>query len=240
MQFYFIRHGQSENNALWDNIGSSQGRSVDAELTDIGRRQAEILARFLSRANPAAAANGRDSQNIGGFGITNLYCSLMVRAVATGTYIASALGLPLVAWPDAHESGGIYASDEESSECTGLAGNNRAFFQAHYPNLVLPEALGEQGWWNRPYEQAEERPIRAQRFVQELMEKHGQTQDRVAVVSHGGFFNHVLTALLKLPKREGFWFAMNNAAITRIDLEPEKVDLLYTNRVDYMPKELIT
>ena len=47
MQFYFIRHGQSENNALWERTGSSEGRSEDPELTALGHRQAKRLAQFL-------------------------------------------------------------------------------------------------------------------------------------------------------------------------------------------------
>ncbi|HLV36213.1 MAG TPA: histidine phosphatase family protein, partial [Spirillospora sp.] len=44
MEVYLIRHGQSVNNAL----GSPAGRSHDPELTEIGFRQAEILAAHLA------------------------------------------------------------------------------------------------------------------------------------------------------------------------------------------------
>jgi 2,3-bisphosphoglycerate-dependent phosphoglycerate mutase len=128
MQLYFIRHGQSENNALWRRTGSRQGRSEDPELTEVGRQQSEFVAQFLGRADSVAAVNGRDTQNITGFGITQLYSSLMVRAVATGTIIAKALDLPLVAWEDLHERGGIYLDDEQTGERIGQAGPNRAYF----------------------------------------------------------------------------------------------------------------
>ena len=59
MRFYFIRHGQSENNALWDQTGSNSGRNYDPELTAIGREQAERLARFISNADAAAHADGK-------------------------------------------------------------------------------------------------------------------------------------------------------------------------------------
>ena len=98
MQLYFIRHGQSENNALWMSTGSHIGRSEDPGLTEVGQQQSEFLAQFLSQADPDVAVNGRDIQNVAGFGITHLYTSLMVRAVATGTIIARTLDLPLVAW----------------------------------------------------------------------------------------------------------------------------------------------
>ncbi|MEW5719039.1 MAG: phosphoglycerate mutase family protein, partial [Chloroflexota bacterium] len=82
MQFYFVRHGQSANNLLYDTTGASDGRSEDPALTALGRRQAEILARFMKQ-NDAAFRLSFDRQNLGGFGITHLYTSLMVRAVAT-------------------------------------------------------------------------------------------------------------------------------------------------------------
>jgi 2,3-bisphosphoglycerate-dependent phosphoglycerate mutase len=242
MQFYFIRHGQSENNYLWDRTGSTKGRSIDAELTSVGRQQAELLGQFLRRIGPGAVGNGRDSQNVAGFGMTHLYSSLMVRAVATGTIIADVLGLPLVAWVDAHETGGIFLEEEQNGELRriGLPGKSRSYFETHYPGLVLPESLGEAGWWNRPFEEPEQITIRAQRFLYDLMERHDNSEDRVAVVSHGGFYNYLLGALLKIPVKSDLWFTLNNTAITRIDFGAEGIDLVYLNRADFLPRELIT
>jgi 2,3-bisphosphoglycerate-dependent phosphoglycerate mutase len=240
MQLYFIRHGQSENNALWLSTGSHIGRSEDPGLTEVGRQQSELLAQFLSQADPNVAVNGGDFHNVAGFGITHLYSSLMVRAVATGTIVASALDLPLVAWEDLHEYGGIYLRDEETDEPIGLPGRNRAYFEAHYPDLVLPDSLDEAGWWNRPFEAPELRLPRARRFLHDLLERHGHTEDRVVVVSHGGFYNYFLAAILDMPGREGYRFVMNNAAISRIDFNQEDTWLIYLNRADFLPKELIT
>jgi len=246
VQFYFIRHAQSENNLLWERTGSSKGRSADPDLTAVGRRQARILANFLRGPEPTPVVEGHDRQNLAGFGLTHLYTSLMIRAVASGTVVARALGLPLVARKDAHESGGLYLKDEQTDERIGQPGHNRAYFEAQYPDLVLPDSLGEGGWWNRPYEEREERPARARRFWQELFERHGGTEDRVALISHGGFYNHLLGTLLKMPEPERFWLSMNNAAITRIDFRDgsdgfaERVNVVYMNRVDFLPGELIT
>jgi len=240
VQFYFIRHGQSENNLLWDRTGSSVGRSVDAELTGVGCRQAQALAQFLSEGDRAGAANSQDQHNRTGFGITHLYSSLMARAVATASIVAEKLGLPLVAREDAHETGGIYVENPETGECIGQPGKNRAYFQTHYPCLILPEALGEDGWWNRPYEAQEQRPLRAQRFWQQLLERHGQTEDRVAAISHGAFYNYLMAAILKMPERDHVWFKLSNAAITRIDLYDQHIEIVYTNRADFLPESLIT
>jgi 2,3-bisphosphoglycerate-dependent phosphoglycerate mutase len=241
MQLYFIRHGQSENNLLWATTGSFHGRSEDPGLTAAGRLQVAKLARLLARpGTPPAIPAEYDGQNVTGFQITHLYCSLMVRAIDTATILARALNLPLAAWEDVHEVGGIHKKGEDGGEPVGLAGKNRAYFVEHYPHLSLPSSLGDEGWWNRPYEPREARPGRAARFLRELMARHGECEDRVAVVSHGGFYNHLIHAILGLPLGGALWFAMNNAAITRIDFNAADILVQYANRVDHLPPELIT
>ena len=48
MILYYIRHGQSANNALWDSSGSSEGRSDDPPLTPVGEAQAQHVAKWLA------------------------------------------------------------------------------------------------------------------------------------------------------------------------------------------------
>jgi 2,3-bisphosphoglycerate-dependent phosphoglycerate mutase len=242
MQLYFIRHAQSENNALWERTGQSDGRSEDPELTELGWRQAKLVAEFLTKGSPVGGYGYEgDHQGEIGFGITHLYTSLMVRAVMTGTEIAQSLGLPLQAWEDLHEEGGIYLDDAETGEPIGLPGKDKAYFEENFPHLVLPEDMNESGWWgSRPFESREVRMPRVRRFLAELRQRHGDTQDRVAVVSHGGFFALLLTALLDLPARDGFWFTMYNTAITRIDFDGHEMRLVYQNRTDHLPVHLVT
>jgi 2,3-bisphosphoglycerate-dependent phosphoglycerate mutase len=240
MQFYFIRHGQSENNHLWVNTGSNQGRHEDPELTSVGRQQAALLAGYLSRCVPAQDNAMPDWWNGAGFEITHVYCSLMVRAVATGDVVATALNLPLVGLRDAHETGGIYLEDPETGEKVGLPGRTRAYFEEHYPNLVLPDDMDGNGWWNRPFEEREERRERADRLVAALLARHKETEDHVALISHGGFYNHILAAMMNLPEERDYWFSLNNTGITRIDFREDRTWVAYMNRVDFLPRELIT
>jgi 2,3-bisphosphoglycerate-dependent phosphoglycerate mutase len=243
MQLYYIRHAQSANNLLWAQTGSSDYRDEDPNLSPAGQQQAELLAQFLLAPYPNAPTSDPttwDAQNIAGFGLTHLYCSLMIRSVLTGTVLAQVLDLPLIAWPDIHEMGGIYYKDAETEERIGLPGKNRAYFETHFPGLVLPRSLGNEGWWNRPFEEREERLPRARRFLAELLQRHGSTDDHVAIVSHGGFYNAFLRALLHTPEEIAGWFALNNAATTRIDFGEERLAIQYMNRVDYLTAELIT
>jgi 2,3-bisphosphoglycerate-dependent phosphoglycerate mutase len=239
MQFYFIRHAQSENNVLWEQTGSSQGRSSDPELTATGRQQADQLAQFLSHKPAGHSANLWDPQNRSGFGLNHLYTSLMVRAVATAIPLARASKLPLHALPDAHEIGGIYLDDEQGKP-VGMPGKDRSYFAQNYPDLHLGDEINAAGWWNRAYEPDEDALPRARSVMDRLLERHGDSQDLVGLVSHGGFYNALLGVLFEFDPSTELWLLMNNAAITRLDFHAGRIELVYHNRVDYLPDHLVT
>ena len=143
MQLYFIRHAQSENNAHWGD--DSYQESDVPELTRIAHSQVEYLARFLGENQKLKSESAWNPQNRHGFGLTHIYTSLMVRAVGTGLPVARATGIQLVAWPEIHETGGIF-SRLPGDEMAGLPGKPRSYFEAHFPDLVLPNWVDETGW----------------------------------------------------------------------------------------------
>ncbi len=254
MLLYLIRHAQSGNNDLWARTGASVGRHADPPLTDLGHQQARLLAGFLAgtkgRSGEDTLLNGGFAarHNRHGFDLTHLYCSLMTRAVQTGGYVAEATGLPLVGWPEIHERGGLHQLDEATGEDVGIPGPGRAWFAAEYPGLVLPEALDEAGWWGRPKESIAEAVPRARAVWAQLLERHGDTDDRVALIIHAGFFQSLLTALLTTEDNltapqlgaATVGFGMSNVSISRLEIGDGPVVLRYLNRVDFLPDELIT
>lgn len=240
MRLFFIRHAQSVNNALAAQNGSFQDRSEDPELTDLGYRQAEKLAQFLKSGNPFGGSFQKEASG-SGFNLTHLYTSLMIRSVATGAILAEQIEVPLAAWEDIHERGGIFIEDYATGELVGRPGKDRVYFEKHFPQLELPAVLGENGWWNgRPFEADEQVPERARDFLKALLRKHGGRSDRVGIISHGGFYNDFLRVLLGLPPDIEIWFEMFNAAITRIDFAEEGTRIIYHNRMDYLPPELVS
>ncbi len=255
MLLYVIRHAQSANNDLYTRTGGSVGRTADPPLTEVGHRQAQLLAAFLTAAPPEP--DGDSPPLIGeystrhdrrGFGLTHLYCSLMTRAIQTAGYVAGATGLPLTALAEIHERGGLHEVDEATGEDSGVPGPNRAYFQTQFPRLLLPDELGEVGWWNRPKETLEESAPRARATWERLLARHRDTADRVAVFTHAGFFQSLMTALfttdntLSAPhlNTSRMGFGMSNTAVTRFDVEEETIILRYLNRIDFLPDELIT
>ena len=246
MHLYIIRHAQSANNELYATTGGSKGRQADPPLTELGHRQAQVLARALA-ARPDGTALNRYAlrHDRGGYELTHLYSSLMVRAIVTGGYIAAATGLPLQAWPEIHERGGLYDEAPETGEANLVAGAGRSFFAAEYPQLILPDTLGEEGWWNRPRELPEQWLPRAEAVWQELLARHGDSDDRVGLVTHGGFFQSFMAALVGRdaptvrPHLSAWWFSISNASITHLEIE-ERVSVRYVNKVDHLPDELLT
>jgi 2,3-bisphosphoglycerate-dependent phosphoglycerate mutase len=227
MRIYFIRHGQSANNALFLETQSRVGRHFDPELTTVGRQQAEVLGNFLL-----------DNQD--DYHIDVLYCSLMQRAVQTALPIARNLSLPLNGLMDMHESGGIYLDDEETNQPVGLPGFTPLELKSKYPELILPDDLDDQGWWNRPFETMEQRVIRARRLINFLTGKHADRNHVIALVSHQGFFNHFFFGLLGQVRPSHFWFTLNNVSITCIDITGEDVNAVYINRLGHLRPELVT
>ncbi len=243
MELYYIRHAQSTNNAIWTATGQEKGRSHDPELTPLGLQQAEHTAEFLAHTDASADTWARQLQNRDGFFLTHLHCSLMVRAVATGSVIASRLGLPLHAWVDWHEEGGLYLDDPEKGERIGYPGYGRSYFAEKYPALVVPETLGEEGWWGKPFEEDADRPARGRRVLADLLERYGGTDARIGIVSHGGFYNHFLAAIYGLPgPKLPAPHMLNNCAISRFVFDPDRPRpyIAYQNRADHLPTALLT
>lgn len=243
MQLYLIRHAESENNALWKETGSNLGRKTDPALSARGKLQAGYLAEFLATVRVEGGSLrpfSRDTTNVLGFGITHVYCSLMQRSIQTAQIVASKLGLPVAALLDAHECGGMVEiiEEDDTKEYIGVAGPNRAFFEATYPDLMLPEELAAEGWWNKPYESLAQADVRAQRLLQTVFSRHKGTDDHVAVVTHGGFLERLVLAVIQTTNAQDFLFSFSNCCINRIDVDDAFYNICYLNRVDFMPPEM--
>jgi len=116
---YLVRHAQSRANA------DSLCRDVDCELTDLGCRQAELVAAELS-----------------GTTFTQVLASPYRRTVATARAIAAAGGAPLALLPSGHEHHGIAPAD--------WIPPTRAELLWRYPDLPLVGDVPETTWHQLP------------------------------------------------------------------------------------------
>jgi 2,3-bisphosphoglycerate-dependent phosphoglycerate mutase len=241
MQLYIIRHAQSINNALAD----IRDRDCDPTLTELGERQADILARHLATGvelvPPTSATNGRDRQ---GYNFTRLYCSPMWRALQTANSIGQALGLTPEVRTDIHEQGGIFLDHWDGRGPIGYSGKTRQEIQAVFPHYVLPEDVTERGWWNRDFEvwsACHERAIRVADELRKWADSDERGDERVAIVSHGGFVDALLKALFNQAADRGVFYYHYNTAVSRIDFrEDGRLNVRYLNRVDHLAPELVS
>jgi 2,3-bisphosphoglycerate-dependent phosphoglycerate mutase/probable phosphoglycerate mutase len=167
----------------------------------------------------------------------------MHRALQTAQPIGQALDLTPEVWVDLHEHGGIYLDHGPDGGLVGYPGKTRAEILAEFPNYLLPETVTEEGWWNRGHEDwpaCQGRAIRVAGQLRELAEQIGPNE-RVAMVSHGGFLAVLLKALLNhLPAADIFYHHFNTA-ITRIDFRSNgKLDVRYLNRIPHLSPDLVS
>ena len=208
MLLYLIRHGESTDNAgttppLPDSASElERQRSLDAHLTDHGRRQVERTGAWLASRE-----------------ITHLYASLMVRALQSGILLSRHLNLPVHAL--AHLC--------EYRTGTGFAGLPRAEIEALFPECRLPQECGDEGWWDRSVEDEAAAYLRAERAARDLRSLHADTDDRVAVVTHGLFGSALISVLLGAPPCGYKRFPMENAAVSLLELEGKATRLCLHN-----------
>jgi len=228
---YLIRHGQSWNNALEDRL---KDRVPEPPLSEAGQEQAELVGVYLKNT-PDKANRGA---HIVGHGITQLYCSAMLRTLQTTVPIAHALELTPKIWIDVHEGGGVWFDEGDGKEPVGFPGLKRSEIEAQFLGFLLPEGITEAGWWGPHKETPAEQRERAQRVAKIIGERFFDTEERVAIASHGGFISSLLCALLG--DLDGISFDNHNTAINRLDFVDGRLEVCYLNRVDHLPPELIT
>jgi broad specificity phosphatase PhoE len=240
MELYIIRHGQSTNNVLTN----QNDRVCDPPLTELGQRQAEVVAQHLATADHPELSVWKSPENVdhpgGGYGITKLFCSPMWRTLQTAQPIGKALGLDPEVWIDLHEHGGIYLDHGEAGGRVGYPGKTRQEILVDFPNYLLPEKITNAGWWNQDYEEEPACHGRAIKVGNQLRQ-WADSDERIGLVSHGGFIDALLKALFSQLPGHHLFYSHYNTAITRIDfLDNGQLILRYLNRVHHLPPALVS
>lgn len=232
MELFIIRHGQSANNIL-DDVSK---RDKDPPLTEIGERQADIVADFLAAGRhlmPGERSMGRPHFDY-------LYCSPMLRSLQTVEPIGREMGVTPEVWIDIHEVGGIFLDHGEDGGIVGYPGETRRQIMDRFPGYILPDNLGDRGWWGKEKEEEHSSQGRAIGVADALRDRAGEHQ-RIGMISHGGFMSYLLKAIgLHLPN-PGLQYEHYNTSITRLDFHPEGlITVRHINRVDHLSEDLIT
>ena len=244
MQLYLIRHGQSTNNVLEDAARrddpgiDKRERVVDAPLTELGKEQARLLGCHVHEEIDKTDARDRVSGNIG-YGFDRVYCSPMLRTLQTAQPIADATGLKPEVWTDIFEEGGIWLqrADEEPRNYPGMSS---AEINNSFPSFQVSQSVTDQGWWNRPRETRNECVQRVARVASHIRASMVDTDQRIALVSHGTFLSFLIQQILFGRVNGALHVRIHNTGITRFDISSERVALCYENRLEHLPPNLIT
>ena len=239
MIFYLIRHGQSANNILADQLKEQPGpypydkymkqRVAEPPLTATGERQAARLGKHVANLP-----------------ISRLFCSPMLRTMQTMRPVADALSCAPSVWIELHEHGGIFHRPGVEAEAVGYPGLGRPEMSEMFPGFRL-DGVGESGWWNGGEEDRAGCHARAVRVAEALhrMANDFAEDESIAAVSHGTFMDSLLKAILgRLPGSE-FYVNHHNTGISRIDFLPWKgsenlVFVRYVNRTDHLAADDMT
>jgi broad specificity phosphatase PhoE len=241
MELYIIRHAQSTNNALVD----QSTRVADPPLTELGKLQAETLAQHLATGRDLAdlpqitwAYNMSNPRREPGYGITRLLCSPMWRSLQTAEPIARTLGLKPEIWIDIHEVGGIFL--EKEGGIVGYGGKTRQELLAEYPDYLVTEVVTDQGWWTGGLETVPARDARALQVAVRLRQ-WSQSNERIAIVTHGGFLSRLVKYLFNEPSGRLVFHQQYNAAISRFEFHTDGLLICnYLNRADFLPLDMLT
>jgi len=245
MQLLLIRHGESENNHLAGRLEHAEymrTRTSDPELTGRGRAQAQALASYLSGERSAAVRPG----GVGRFGITEVHCSPMLRALQTAGPFVEALGLKARTWVDIHEQGGLFTGDPDTPDVLGHGGLTLSAFARDHPHIEPGTDITDDGWWTGAWEDLPTSQRRAERVAETLRERARQVERTgetavLALVSHGGFLDSLLKELLGLGQQQQLFYFLNNTGMSGVDYTPDGVtELRFHNVTEHLGSDLIT
>lgn len=245
MKLFLIRHAQSTNNYLAEHVKMEEymeQRSPEPPLTEIGQRQAQLVAAHLAASAYPEAEQEKSNSGQQGYGFTHLYCSPMLRTLQTTLPITKALGIRPQIWVDIHEHGGTFHGDPQKGPVAEHFGLTRQEILELFPDYDLPAEITEKGWWPGGYEEMEGCYQRAQRVADKLRDwASTQPDERIALVAHGTFLDALLKAILSQDFASQLYYSHYNTAITRVDFTPRGFILLrYLNRTEHLTPDLIT
>jgi 2,3-bisphosphoglycerate-dependent phosphoglycerate mutase len=219
MALYLIRHAQSVNNSLPEEL-----RVEDPPLTDLGRRQAAHLAEWI----PSLA-------------LTRLISSPFRRTLETTEHIRQSTRLRPDIWVDLHEQGGC-VSGTGPEVVKGEPGMTGREIRAEFPLFEVPDDIDGDGWWeSKPYETVHQARVRVDKLAGHIHRLFGDTDERVALVMHNMSKLLLLDSILPDADWQSELIGETyNTSVTKISINGKGCHLEYFNQATHLPDSLIT
>lgn len=243
MKLYIIRHGNvtyRRGVPLASVPPEEQSLLPDPALTEVGLRQAALVGEHMSRRIVPEEHSQPLPHDRLVFAVTRLFCSPMRRALQTARPIAAALGLRPEIWLDLHEAHGIVYDEGDGRGTRGFPGLSRAEVEEHFPEFVIPPDFAHDGWWNRPPETEAEYLPRLERVARDLRTLAMNTDEHIAIVSHGTASNYILHGLLGSKEYEKVYFNHAHTGMSNLIISENETTVRYQNSVEHLPDDLLT
>ena len=230
-EIWLVRHAQSQNNA-----GPVETRQADPALTELGRWQADALAKWL-----AQEAVGFDEYCVSGFR----------RALETAAPVASILGSDskrngFRVWPEIHEVGGCFQG-YPPHPLIAVPGLTPEEVRAEFPWAKLPNEWST-GGWNRltGHETMLDAIPRADKVAAALRAitappSPSLDRKRLMLVSHGEFIALLLSRLINGESR--YYVrprSLYNTSITKLEISANGCRLVELNQVPHLSPDSLS
>ncbi len=247
-----IRHGQSANNLYAGSHGHDYaaymaGRHPEPPLTEIGKRQAQLLAQqMVAAATPTSAPTPVEGAAwvTAEHPIERIFVSPMLRALQTALPLSRAVGVAPQVWVDLHEHGGVFTGNPQAGDVVGYPGLTSSELLAQFAGYTVDGGVDEQGWWSGGYEEMDACYTRACRVAERLYALSDELGDvNIALVTHGTFLDALIHNLVVPGEPYGnrLHFSHLNTGVSRIDFGSERrLALRYLNRIDHLTAELLS
>jgi broad specificity phosphatase PhoE len=208
MQLLLIRHGETD----WNVQKRIQGWG-NSQLTERGKNQIRLLGDRL-QDTPLAA----------------VYASTSERAQLTGSAILRGRDLLLAVLPGLRETSWGEWEGKTSAEISALEPELWAsFVRRGHENPSDSEVDWEATTLVPGGENQQQASLRINSCVDEIVAQHINTNQWIAVIGHGGSLRFVVAALLGLRPAASRRFHLDNASLTHISIDSERIVLNLLN-----------
>ena len=177
-ELVFIRHGESFNNCIYEQVRQRFGHTLsdedfekeidklhdpDCGLSPKGTKQAEALGNYIKNTGLEMVT---DSSR------WTFYSSPMHRALLTAQQVSRAYGgKEVLVHPNLFESDGCYEPNHDGTT-RGVPGMSKAVVESKFPNFRCLDGM-ENGWFKLPQKETRKQFYeRAKEMVQFLWEEH--------------------------------------------------------------------
>lgn len=246
MELIVVRHGRRADKS------PSYDGGFNTPLSDQGHKQANRVGAYLGEQN-----------------IDAIYSSALLRALQTAEPVADATDAPWHVWPIFGEISNrtwlqraeedpstaevitSWQTNEEIEEPEPAELENRhghyyllSEISDRFPGTILDQPFPfPDAWWEAKGNLTRSTGLaQVSLGVQELIHRHAETEDRVAVVCHAHSGGGIISTLLEHAPRNRFRaYHLSNTGVTSLQRRGEhQWRLLYHNRVEHLEPDLRT